>query len=86
MNKRRYLQLLIIMVQVGLDYGVRDVGTLTQRFMRIERFIPFWAEELSSFTTPFEAGNAYTVRLDKVIMECLLHLFRIKLHTIKYMQ
>lgn len=51
---------------MGQDYGVRDVGTLTQRFMRIERFIPFWAEELNSFTTPFEAGNAYNVRLDKV--------------------
>lgn len=51
---------------MGHDYGVRDVGTLTQRFMRIERFIPFWAEELSSFTTPFEAGNGYSVRLDKV--------------------
>lgn len=34
--------------------------------MRIERFIPFWAEELTSFTTPFEAGNGYKVRLDKV--------------------
>lgn len=33
--------------------------------MRIERFIPFWAEELTSFTTPFEAGNGYKVRLDK---------------------
>jgi pyruvate dehydrogenase phosphatase regulatory subunit len=33
--------------------------------MRIERFIPFWAEELTSFTTPFEAGNAYSVKLDK---------------------
>lgn len=50
---------------MGRDYGARDVGTLTQRFMRIERFIPFWAEELSSFTTPFEAGNSYSVRLDK---------------------
>lgn len=34
--------------------------------MRIERFIPFWAEELNSFTTPFEAGNGYNVKLDKV--------------------
>lgn len=53
-------------MQVGRDYGVRDVGTLTQRSMRIERFIPFWAEELSSVTTPFEASNGYSVRLDKV--------------------
>ena len=43
------------------------MGVLTQRFMRIERFIPFWAEELSSFTTPFEAGNGASVKLDKVI-------------------
>lgn len=48
---------------------MRDVGTLTQRFMRIERFIPFWAEELTSFTTPFEASNGYSVKLDKVIEE-----------------
>lgn len=49
-----------------MDYGVRDVGVFTQRFMRIERFIPFWAEELNSFTTPFEAGNGWSVKLDKV--------------------
>lgn len=53
------------LLAVGRDYGIRDVGTLTQRFMRIERFIPFWAEELTSFTTPFEAGNAYNVKLEK---------------------
>ncbi|KAK9745982.1 Aminomethyltransferase folate-binding domain [Popillia japonica] len=53
------------LMTVGRDYGARDVGTLTQRFMRIERFIPFWGEELTSFTTPFEAGNSYIVSLDK---------------------
>ncbi|KAJ8943982.1 hypothetical protein NQ318_013563 [Aromia moschata] len=53
------------LMSVGRDYGARDVGTLTQRFMRIERFIPFWAEELTSFITPFEAGNGYIVKLDK---------------------
>ncbi|RZC36002.1 pyruvate dehydrogenase phosphatase regulatory subunit, mitochondrial-like [Asbolus verrucosus] len=53
------------LMAVGRDYGARDVGTLTQRFMRIERFIPFWAEELTSFTTPFEAGNSYHVKLEK---------------------
>ncbi|XP_050314040.1 pyruvate dehydrogenase phosphatase regulatory subunit, mitochondrial-like isoform X2 [Anthonomus grandis grandis] len=53
------------LMTVGRDYGVRDVGVLTQRFMRLERFIPFWAEELNSFTTPFEAGNDWSVRLDK---------------------
>jgi len=33
--------------------------------MRIEKFIAFWAEELTSLTTPFEAGVGYRVKLDK---------------------
>ncbi|XP_058058106.1 pyruvate dehydrogenase phosphatase regulatory subunit, mitochondrial-like isoform X2 [Anopheles bellator] len=52
------------LMRVGRDYGVRDVGTLTQRFLRIDRFIPFWGDELTSMTTPFEAGVFYSVRLD----------------------
>ncbi|KAH1023474.1 hypothetical protein HUJ04_012674 [Dendroctonus ponderosae] len=48
------------LMTVGRDYGVRDVGVLTQRYMRLERFIPFWAEELNSFTTPYEAGNDWS--------------------------
>lgn len=54
-----------VYVKVGRDYGARDVGCLTQRFMRIEKFIAFWAEELTSLTTPFEAGVGYRVKLDK---------------------
>nr|XP_033336380.1 pyruvate dehydrogenase phosphatase regulatory subunit, mitochondrial-like isoform X2 [Megalopta genalis] len=53
------------LMEVGKDYGVRDVGVLTQRFMRIERFIPFWAEELTPFVTPYEAGSGYSVKLNK---------------------
>ncbi|KAG7209750.1 hypothetical protein KM043_011374 [Ampulex compressa] len=53
------------LMEVGRDYGVRDVGVLTQRFMRIERFIPFWAEELTPYVTPYEAGSGYSVKLDK---------------------
>lgn len=30
----------------------------------IERFIPFWVEELTSFITPYEAGNGYSIKLD----------------------
>lgn len=52
------------LMAVGRDYGVRDVGTLTQRFLRIDKFIPFWGDELTSMTTPFEAGVFYSVRLD----------------------
>lgn len=52
------------LMDIGKDYGVRDVGILTQRFMRIERFIPFWAEELTTFVTPFEAGKYHSVKLE----------------------
>ncbi|VVC25267.1 Hypothetical protein CINCED_3A003153 [Cinara cedri] len=53
------------LITVGFDYGIRDVGSLTQRFMRIEKFIPFWAEDLTRFTTPFEAGCNHLVKLNK---------------------
>lgn len=52
------------LITVGFDYGIRDVGSLTQRFMRIEKFIPFWAEDLTRDTTPFEAGCNHVVKLD----------------------
>ncbi|KAK7864281.1 hypothetical protein R5R35_009540 [Gryllus longicercus] len=53
------------LMTVGHDFGARDVGCLTQRFMRIERFIPLWGEELTSLITPFEAGGGFRVKLDK---------------------
>lgn len=37
---------------------------MTQRFMRIEKFIPFWGEEISSFVTPYETGYGHQVKLD----------------------
>jgi len=45
------------LMRVGKDYGIRNSGYLTLRFLRLEKFIPFWAEELDSITTPLEAGN-----------------------------
>nr|XP_019534740.2 pyruvate dehydrogenase phosphatase regulatory subunit, mitochondrial-like isoform X1 [Aedes albopictus] len=49
------------LMTVGHDYGARDVGTLTQRFLRIDKFIPFWGDELTSMSTPFEAGVFYSI-------------------------
>ena len=63
------------LMEVGKDYGVRDVGVLTQRFMRIERFIPFWAEELTPFVTPYEAGSGYSVKLDVSRYSSRIYLF-----------
>lgn len=53
------------LMKVGLDYGAKDVGTLTQRFMRVERFIPFMGEELISTVTPLEAGQEDYVDFSK---------------------
>lgn len=55
-------------MKVGLDYGAKDVGTLTQRFMRVERFIPFMGEELISTVTPLEAGQEHYVDFNKDFM------------------
>ncbi|KAL1396664.1 hypothetical protein pipiens_010367 [Culex pipiens pipiens] len=49
------------LMTIGRDYGARDVGTLTQRYLRIDKFIPFWGDELTSLTTPFEAGVVYSI-------------------------
>lgn len=52
------------LMRIGLDYGAKDCGTLTQKFMRIERFIPLMGDELNSNVTPLEAGLDY-VNFDK---------------------
>lgn len=50
---------------VGQDYGIRNVGHLAMRFLRIEKMIPFWGEELTSETTPNEVNRAFKVKFDK---------------------
>ena len=35
------------------------------RFLRIEKMIPFWGEELTSETTPNEVNRAFKVKFDK---------------------
>lgn len=52
-------------MKLGVDYGAKDCGTLTQKFMRIERFIPLMGDELSSVVTPLEAGLENCVNFDK---------------------
>lgn len=37
---------------------------MTMRSLRVEKFIPFWAEELDSSTTPYEVGRGYRVKLN----------------------
>ncbi|XP_040573637.1 pyruvate dehydrogenase phosphatase regulatory subunit, mitochondrial [Lepeophtheirus salmonis] len=52
-------------MRVGQDYGIRNVGHLATRFLRIEKFIPFWGEELTAETTPLEVNRVFKVKFDK---------------------
>jgi len=59
------LQIYDNLMKVGRDYGIMNVGHLAMRFLRIEKFIPFWAEELTSVTTPNEVNRTFKVKFDK---------------------
>jgi len=59
------LQIYDSLIKVGHNYGIKNVGQLAMRFLRIEKFIPFWAEELSAETTPNEVNRTFKVKFDK---------------------
>ncbi|UYV82639.1 dehydrogenase, partial [Cordylochernes scorpioides] len=59
------LHLYNCLMSVGQDYGIRNVGYYALRFLRIEKFIPFYGEELDSTVTPFEVGRGLKVKLKK---------------------
>jgi len=59
------LQIYDNLMKVGRDYGIRNVGHLAMRFLRIEKSIPFWAEELSSRSNPIEVNRTFKVKFEK---------------------
>jgi 4-methylaminobutanoate oxidase (formaldehyde-forming) len=61
MTRHVYLTLM----QAGADLGVRDAGYYALDALRIEAGRRAWGAELGPDETPFEAGLAYAVSLDK---------------------
>ena len=59
------LQLYDQIMAVGQDHDIRNVGHLAMRFLRLEKMIPFWGEELTAETTPLEVGRSSKVKFDK---------------------
>ena len=53
-------------METGRDLGVRNAGRSVVDCLRIERVVPQMGSELSSFTTPCEAGLMDKVHLNKV--------------------
>ncbi len=59
------LQLYDHIMSVGQEYDIKNVGHLAMRFLRLEKMIPFWGEELTAETTPMEVGRTSKVKFDK---------------------
>ena len=55
----------LILMRYASDYGIKNVGHFALRCLRIEKFIPFWGEEITGDTTPNEVNRAYKVKFDK---------------------
>jgi glycine cleavage system aminomethyltransferase T len=55
----------VLALQAGADLGVRDAGYYALDALRIEAGRRAWGAELGPDETPFEAGLAYAVSLDK---------------------
>ena len=53
------------LMRIGVNYGIRNVGLLAMRVLRIERFIPFWGDELNADTNPFETNRGGKVMFNK---------------------
>ncbi len=53
------------LTEAGADLGLRDAGYFALDALRIEMGRRAWGAELGPDETPFDAGMAYTVKLDK---------------------
>merc|ERR1719154_241974 len=53
------------LMYVGRDYGIRNVGQLAMKFLRVEKFIPTWTEELSSVISPIQVNRTFKVDFKK---------------------
>ncbi len=61
----RFSLLFLQIMTEGQDYDIKNVGHLAMRYLRLEKMIPFWGEELTSETTPLEVGRSSKVKFDK---------------------
>jgi 4-methylaminobutanoate oxidase (formaldehyde-forming) len=52
-------------MQAGADLGVRDAGYYAIESLRLEKAYRAWGRELTPDVTPYEAGLAFAVKLDK---------------------
>ncbi|PIK33273.1 putative pyruvate dehydrogenase phosphatase regulatory subunit, mitochondrial [Apostichopus japonicus] len=49
----------------GRIYGIRDAGYNALRWLRLEKFYPYWGEDFVDDATPFEIGREHRVKFDK---------------------
>ncbi|KAJ8041737.1 Pyruvate dehydrogenase phosphatase regulatory subunit, mitochondrial [Holothuria leucospilota] len=51
--------------EAGRIYGIRDAGYNALRWLRLEKFYPYWGEDFVDDATPFEIGREHRVKFDK---------------------
>jgi 4-methylaminobutanoate oxidase (formaldehyde-forming) len=51
--------------EAGAEFGLRDAGYYAVECMRLEKGYRAWGRELTPDDTPFQAGLAWAVKLDK---------------------
>ncbi|XP_077870504.1 pyruvate dehydrogenase phosphatase regulatory subunit, mitochondrial-like [Saccoglossus kowalevskii] len=55
------------LMEHGKNYGVLNIGYIAYQYLRIEKFFTFQIQDFKSIHTPFEAGRAFQVKLEKDI-------------------
>nr|XP_006820414.1 PREDICTED: pyruvate dehydrogenase phosphatase regulatory subunit, mitochondrial-like [Saccoglossus kowalevskii] len=55
------LSLYDLLMDVGKDFGIRNVGYYALRYLRIEKFFAFMGQDFNSTHTPFEIGREFKV-------------------------
>ena len=52
-------------MKIGYDYGIKNVGHLAIRILRIEKMIPFWGAELTSEINPLEVNRHHRIPFEE---------------------
>ncbi|XP_013416036.1 pyruvate dehydrogenase phosphatase regulatory subunit, mitochondrial isoform X2 [Lingula anatina] len=53
------------LISSGHDYGLKNVGLMAHRSLRIEKYLAYWGIDLDSNSTPLECGRDFRVKKNK---------------------
>ena len=53
-----------MLMKIGQNYGISNVGNLAVKQLRVEKFFAFWGLDLTTHTTPMECGRDFRVKFN----------------------